>query len=631
MQFRTRDDYQSALRKLIKPLKPYYSKGGALLHIGEMRAWHSERTAELEAFARILWGLVPFWKGGGETDLEEIYLNGIKNGTDPKSEEYWGSCTDFDQSFVEMAAIALGLILIPQKLWDPLDEVEKDNLCQWLLQINEYDMPANNWRLFRVLVNIALKQVGSKYSQKSIEASLALIETHYLGDGWYVDATQQKDYYVAFAIHYYLLLYAKIMKEEDPERSQNYIDRAKIFAHDFIYWFSETGESIPFGRSLIYRFAQCAFWSALAFADTEVFSWGVMKGIINRHMRYWFDKPILDYEGKLTIGYTYPNTHITENYNAPGSPYWSMKSFLILALDEQHPFWKAEEEALPPLDSVKTLQHAGMVICRPHTGHVFALTSGQYAGFEPTHVAEKYAKFAYSTRFGFSMPRSYNRLEYCVPDNMLSFYKDGLYHVRRTCMEWEAKNNAVYSVWSPMEGVLVETVLTPHQEGYICKNRITAQFECECVYCGFALPETNDDDISVNTNDRQIKITNANGMSALELLRDYMSDSNSNSKLASKSDSNLNSKSDSNSNSELVSKLDSNSDSNLDSKSNSKSDSKPDSNSDSMSDRMIRNGRFTEIYASPNTNLLYPRTVVPCFRFHMSKGVTEVELYVWGV
>src|SRR5699024_10370751 len=163
---------------------------------------------------------------------------------------------------------------------------------------------------------------------------------------------------------------------------------------------------IPFGRSMTYRFAQTAFWSALAFANVEALPWGVIKGIVLRHLRWWMRRPIFTHDGLLTIGYGYPNLIMTESYNAPGSPYWGMKSFLVLALGEEHPFWKQEEQPLPKLDTVKTLKHAQMIMCRDESSdHVYGLTSGQYAGFEPAHTAAKYSKFAYSNLFGFSVSR----------------------------------------------------------------------------------------------------------------------------------------------------------------------------------------------------------------------------------
>ncbi len=44
---------------------------------------------------------------------------------------------------------------------------------------------------------------------------LALIDSMYIGDGWYVDGkTTQRDYYIPFAFHYYGLIYATFMQDE---------------------------------------------------------------------------------------------------------------------------------------------------------------------------------------------------------------------------------------------------------------------------------------------------------------------------------------------------------------------------------------------------------------------------------
>lgn len=72
-------------------------------------------AAGAEGFARPLWGLVPFWAGGGSCpEFEQLYLSGLAAGTDPENPEYWGGFQDIDQRFVEMAAIAYGILMTPQ-------------------------------------------------------------------------------------------------------------------------------------------------------------------------------------------------------------------------------------------------------------------------------------------------------------------------------------------------------------------------------------------------------------------------------------------------------------------------------------------------------------------------------------
>ena len=49
------------------------------------------------------------------------------------------------------------------------------------------------------------------------------------------------------------------MQDEDPEWAQRFKERATLFAQDFVYYFDEDGEALPYGRSLTYRFAQGRF------------------------------------------------------------------------------------------------------------------------------------------------------------------------------------------------------------------------------------------------------------------------------------------------------------------------------------------------------------------------------------
>lgn len=119
----------------------------------------------------------------------------------------------------------------------------------------------------------------------------------------------------------------KICKE-----AKKFIERAKLFANEYIYWFSEDGSTVPFGRSLIYRFAANAFWGALVWVgvDTEL-SVSEIKGIIFRNFRWWEEKQI-SRNGKLSLGYVYPNSFMTEEYNSQFSPLWCLKSAIILDL-----------------------------------------------------------------------------------------------------------------------------------------------------------------------------------------------------------------------------------------------------------------------------------------------------------
>lgn len=97
----TRQDAVTALLDLIRPLKAFYSAGGALLKIGSTAAHYGEKDARMEGWARILWGLGPLFGGDNTalpveqqaeiTEWVDLYRTGLIHGTDPSHPEYWGT------------------------------------------------------------------------------------------------------------------------------------------------------------------------------------------------------------------------------------------------------------------------------------------------------------------------------------------------------------------------------------------------------------------------------------------------------------------------------------------------------------------------------------------------------------
>ena len=478
----TREDLQALAREMIGAAAGRFGRGGISACEGEHGAKYSHKTAWIEGLLRPLFGLVPLCAGGFESSLDSgaqaFFRERIKAGTDPDSDEYWGELEGKDQKIVEMASLGIGLVMAPELVWEPLDEESRENLARWLRKVNEAPLAANNWLFFPVIVNIGLKKAGASYSQEILEKALEGIEKNYLGDGWYSDGpSPQRDYYVAFAMHFYGLIYAAVMEEEDPARCRLYKERAALFAGDFIWWFGAEGDGLPFGRSLTYRFAMSAFWGALAWAGVEVFSWGVIKGLLLRNIRWWIRQPVWDGDGVLTVGYRYPNLKMAEFYNAPGSPAWAMKAFLALALPESHPFWSAVEEELPEPGRVSVQKHPFMIVMRGERGrHVQALTSGQYARFEPTFMSAKYEKFAYSNVFGFSVPGGEYGYDQGAFDSMLALCErgDGLYRVRRNCLQVKVSREGIYSLWKPWEDVTVETWLIPWGSWHVRVHRVVS-------------------------------------------------------------------------------------------------------------------------------------------------------------
>ena len=493
---RSRADIARAAVQLLTPLIPRMSEGGALIHAGDTGATYPDRVAQMEAFSRALWGIVPMLAGKcAEVEpLWTLWRKGLQNGVDPSHPEYWGEIVPFDQRMVEMAVMGIGMCLVPERFFRDLPDAAQQNLHRWLSQINDHEMPTNNWVFFRILVNTGFLLNDLPYSQRRLAEDLALVEAHYEDNGWYFDYPAQRDYYTPWGYHYYSLVYAKAMKALDPETAEKFLARSRAFTPQFAAYFDCDGNALPYGRSLTYRFAQGSFFAALALADEDGgMGFGAVKRLCLSNLRTWCEKPIFTPDGLLSIGYGYPNLNMAEGYNAPGSPYWGMKTFIMLALPESHPFWQAEETGHTP-PSTLAAPHAGLLITRDKENrHVQAFAAGNHA---PTHEHgdAKYEKFSYSTVFGFSVARSMRSLEEGAFDSMLAL-TDGSasWRVRFGCEASAIHPDSVACTWKPFPDVTVHTEVYPHGDWHIRIHTITTPRPLTAAEGGYAILRETDD------------------------------------------------------------------------------------------------------------------------------------------
>lgn len=532
-------DLRQALYDTVKPYFSYMSPGCSRIEAGLSAATFNNKAVQLEGFARLLWGVVPYLAGrfhaqtetseecalrdaaereitrssetAAELTFSDVVIKGITNGVDPEHEEFWGVPGDYDQLLVEMAVFGYALLLIPEIAWEPLSLRTKQNFAEWLSYINYRQIPDCNWIFFRILVNCGLKRVGAEgFDQGILNDSLRQVDEFYLSDfedGWYNDGNpsqrRARDYYIPWAMHYYGLIFTGCCEDMYPEYVAKFRQRARLFAHEFSLWFAEDGAALPYGRSLTYRFAQSAFWGALPFGASEAEDWSAAKGLLLRNLRWWFGQAAYTETGRLTVGYTYPNQYMAERYNSPNSPLWALKAFIPLALPETHPFWQSQESAAEEgRASQKNYyfqKNSGFCICPEKTaGHLYALNNGQWTPGVPNehlHMAEKYAKFAYSVSFGFNVVTDTYGLDKLAGDNML-LLSDGNEHYRyRTESSFhEVTETYIYSKWKPFTDVHVETWLAPLEGGrwHLRVHKLVSARRLKAAEGGFPLPYGDD-------------------------------------------------------------------------------------------------------------------------------------------
>ncbi|KAF2130618.1 hypothetical protein P153DRAFT_338609 [Dothidotthia symphoricarpi CBS 119687] len=475
--FLTHQDLKISCIALLRALKLYQSPYGARIKLPLSTGTHfDDIAAQLEGYARALWAIGTLLHSNTATpdeqkELLEPYARGLASGTNPQHPEYWGPVVERDQRMVEMEIISYALLAAPEFMFHAQTECAKRDITVWLQTINGKDFPATNWLWFRVMTNLALVRVcGVPYAdvRGAMEQDLEMLEGFYLGEGWASDGVwgdegRQADYYSgSFAIQFSQLVYAKMAQDLDPERCERFRNRARKFAVSFWRYFDASGAAIPFGRSLTYRFAFAGFWSAVAFADVQLPAplndWGVVKGLLLRHFRWWSSKhDIFNSDGTLTIGFTYPNMYMSEDYNSPQSPYWALKSYLALGLPATHPFWTAEEKPLPQTkhDLAVPVKPPMHILC--NTGnHHFLLSAGQFCPWPLKATEAKYGKYAYSSHFGFSVPTG-PLIQQSAPDSTLALSKDGGDTWR---VPWKARSPQFGEAHLWREGKVIESIPT---------------------------------------------------------------------------------------------------------------------------------------------------------------------------
>ncbi len=506
----TRQDLENAFLETVKPYLDMLSPGKALVDPGSGGATFCERAVENEGFSRILWGMTPFIKGTADSrradEFAAIVMQGISSGTDPDNSEFWGVPSNYDQLLVEMAAFAWSLLMVPEKIWDPLDKKTRDNFARWLLYINEREIPGCNWVFFRILVNCALAKLEVVPERSEIlDNALKITDSFFLDDkGWYNDGYPDKrrarDYYIPWAMQFYGLVFSAYCSDLYPDYARKYSERALVFSDEFRYWFSDDGSALPFGRSLTYRFAQAAFWSVLPLAFSEGTDLGRAGCLLKANLRWWFSKPIFSGEGRLSIGYTYPNRYMAERYNSCNSPLWAFKAFAALAVSDDHPFWNTGGRTAGETENCVQSGSGLHIFPKAKAGHHYALNAGQWTpgiSNEHLHMAEKYSKFAYSGYFGFNVVTDAYGIDKLAADNMLLLTDDpesGFYRYRRETHDHEIGGKYLYSRWSVYDDTDAETWLVPLQEGrwHVRIHRIKSGRTLFSAEGGFPLAFGND-------------------------------------------------------------------------------------------------------------------------------------------
>lgn len=503
MKLTSKDDFLVLFKQINEPTQEFLTFGKSRIKYAHNGVGYGNKTAEIEGFSRILWGAGPGFNLLSSSWQKRI-ITGLSNGTNPQNSEYWGDINDFDQRMVEMPAIAMALFYHDQIIWKLLSKNTKQNVVNWLCQILEHQCADGNWQFFKIIVGTILKKLGYRINEDEFNNAFTRIESCYLGNGWYRDSSRgRQDYYNPYAFHYYGLIYSHLCPEQ--ERSKEYLKRANLFARDYINFFDESGSHVPFGRSATYKFAPICFWCAMVWCHQNPYDTSIIKGIITRSLKWWLSKDIFDGQGILNLGYTYPQLSITEPYNSSLSSYWLNKVFILLDLPSNDDFWCAPVTPLPNRDASKMVAGINGIFYHNSDQTVF-LNAGQPGPNFHALTPEKYFKFAYSTQFGYSIPRTnYSRNEQAM-DSMLGVQRSdiqiltsvnrktiavpGQFMVRDNVDDVYISDDIIGSTWHPTRNNKIRTWLLAMNGWQIRIHRLELVENFATYETGFAISKS---------------------------------------------------------------------------------------------------------------------------------------------
>lgn len=402
---------------LLRPLVALMRTGAADLPMAGQASNHGAQADRLESFARpCLWAC--HWlaaEPAGDESLSreavaEWFRRGLVAGTDPKSSAFWGPAANYHQHTVEMAALVLALEKASKWLWEPLSLRERDLVADWMGSVRGVGLHRNNHMFFGVLPLCFLDRhgYGRPGDRRSALRWLDIMEKMHIGGGWFIDGMNESvDHYNAYAFHYYGLWWGLLYGDFDRARAQRWQEWTRDFLPDYAHFFAASGEPVPFGRSLTYRFAATAPFALAEKCGISPLEPGLSRRICTQSLRFFVERPIIQSQGVLSLGWADEFPAITEAYSCAGSTYWAAKGLSALLMPPEHPFWTAEEKPLPAEEGDFSLPipQIGMVV-RSHEGEVELLNAAtSISGTNTAFGAHKWGRLSFRTGVGWEVKR----------------------------------------------------------------------------------------------------------------------------------------------------------------------------------------------------------------------------------
>ncbi len=382
---------------------------------------HSEDqvpTEKLEGLCRTLFVAAPLLKEKPDLVLNNIrvadyYRHQIVSLINPESPafiKHRGSGGP-SQILVEFGALAISLSVIPEILWDPLSQEDKNALAETMLSYGEGPTVDSNWRFFNIFILSFFKDLGYEIKEEVLIENLEKSLAFYRGEGWYNDAPAY-DYYSMWAFQTYGPVWAQLYGNKYyPEYAQKFMKNLWDSKDNYPYMFNSEGKMNMWGRSICYRFGSVVPLALLGYFNDPVnINYGWMRRIASSTLLQFLQHPDFLEDNVPTLGFYGPFAPAVQIYSCRGSVFWSGKAFLALLLPEDNIFWTSTENNGPWKNDLKKdavynkFQPSTnlMITNYPNVGGsemrswCYASVAGDWQKFRSS---ENYNKLAYHTEF----------------------------------------------------------------------------------------------------------------------------------------------------------------------------------------------------------------------------------------
>lgn len=404
--------------RLAQPLIALMQPGQSSLPIEGQASDHGEDADRLEAFARPLL-LLCLWLHGrrqlgasneADTNVIAWIHQAMRLGSTPGTPAYWGTLTNYHQHAVEFAIIAMALQVGEAEVWETADAETRDCFLLYFSQIRGHGGHRNNHLFFDVLCLEFLAKHGASElgDDAAINHHLDELEAMHRGEGWFIDGGNESyDHYNAYAFHIYGLWWASRHGDRDPRRAERWIKLAADFLPSYAALFASSGEPVPIGRSLAYRFNGVGVFALAAACCIDAVDLGEARRLSRRCINFFLDHPIDQSQGCLSVGWTDHFDDMAEPYTCAASPYWAAKGLLALSLGPDHPFFAADEQPFAAERSESGHDNALVIstpgwLVRHRAGRAILVNAGGSSSMSAMKRfgAWKWGKLMYSTGVG---------------------------------------------------------------------------------------------------------------------------------------------------------------------------------------------------------------------------------------